>query len=78
MATVEVKLTPAQLAEEWCALNDEDQAQFFIEAARLMASWGPGARSTQMYQVGKHLLTCECSSDAARSVVQEIAGGIGG
>ncbi len=71
-------LTPAQLAEMFCEMIDEDQAQFFIEAARIAATWPTkhGGASYQWYVVGKHLQTCECSTDDARSMVQDICNGI--
>lgn len=67
-----VSLSPEQLAEAFCALDDEAQATFFIEAARLAHAWlnGPGS---QWHLVGRHLQTCPCSTEAAREMVREIA-----
>ena len=36
--TVDLTLTPAQLAEQFCDYDAEAQAQFFIEIARIMTS----------------------------------------
>lgn len=72
--TLEVKLTPAQLAEAFCDLNDEDQAQFLIEAARIALAWRDGGY--QWHLVGRHLQSCECSTDDARSLVKDIYDGI--
>jgi hypothetical protein len=75
--TVEHKLTPRELAEAFCEMNDEDQAQFFIECADVAKAWTFGAGSYgadwQWFTVGRHLATCECSNDDARDMVREIA-----
>jgi hypothetical protein len=72
---VNLKLTPSQLAEAFCEMNDEQQAQLFIEAARIAASWGP-ATIPQWLAVGRHLGSCECATDDARELVSDIADGI--
>lgn len=73
-ATVEIDVNPAMLAAAFCELNDDDQAQFFIEVAAIAEAWdhafGP---SWQWARVGRHLATCDCSTDAARDLVQTIA-----
>lgn len=75
-ATVDVVLTPLQLAEEFCEMSDEQQAQFFIEAARLGHEWDEGADPAgQWLAVGRHLRTCSCSTEAAREMVYFIARG---
>ncbi len=76
--SVDLKLTPEQLAEAFCDLNDEQQAQFFIEAARIGETWPTkhGGASVQWYKIGKHLQTCECSTDDARSMVRDIHDGV--
>ncbi len=75
----DLKLTPAQLAEAFCDMIDEDQAQFFIESARIAATWTTkhGGASYQWYVVGKHLKTCECSTEEARTMITDISGGMG-
>ncbi len=77
---VEIKLTPRQIAEAFCELNDEQQAQVFIEAAIISSEWknsvGTGDDGTQWHSVGKHLAECACSSEAARDIVRAIAGGM--
>ncbi len=73
---VEIKLTPRQLAEAFCEMNDEQQAQVFIEAAAIAQQWkGDFGSGWQWWLVGRHLLTCGCSNDDARELVQEIARG---
>jgi hypothetical protein len=69
---IDVELTPAQVAEAFCSLNDERQAEFFIECARIASTWGDPAFS-QWRAVGRHLRDCTCSNDAARELVLDIA-----
>ena len=64
---------PKSMAEVFCDWDDEQQAQFFIEAARLMRQWGPGKHEMQAYYIGGHLKTCACSTDEARELVRAIA-----
>lgn len=71
--TVNVELTPLNLAEAFTEMNDEEQAQFFIEVTAIMGRWGSSRRSQQAYYIGGHLRTCTCSNDAARMLVREIA-----
>lgn len=68
-----------QLAEAFCELDDERQAQFFIECARIASAWPTkhGGASYQWYLVGKHLRTCTCSTEEARTMITDMAGGIG-
>lgn len=77
--TVDATLTPDILAQAFCEMNDEAQAQFFIEVANIAATWksefGPGQ---QWFMVGRHLRDCGCSNEAARQVVTAIAEGIEG
>ncbi len=71
--TVEAEVSPLMLAEAFCKMVDEEQAQFFIECTAIMGRWGAGKRSQQAYYIGNHLRTCACSTDAARDLVREIA-----
>lgn len=70
--SLDVKLTPAQLAEAFCDLDDELQAQFFIEVARIASTWAPG-NFMQWHSVGRHLRDCPCSTLEAVDLVREIA-----
>lgn len=75
--TVDLQLTPAQLAAALCDLDDEQQAQVFIEAARIAQAWPSAvARTMQWWSVGKHLATCACSTEEARDLVRDIAAGV--
>jgi hypothetical protein len=73
---VDVRLSPAELAEAFCDLDDEKQAQFFIEAARIIQTWSVVSRVTQAHAIGRHLRDCECSTYEARALVTEIADGV--
>lgn len=77
--TTERRFTARELAEAFCELDDEAQAQFFIECAAIASTWCSTPTSMnlgadwQWYLVGKHLATCACSNDDARDMVREIA-----
>jgi hypothetical protein len=75
---VDVTLTAVELADAFCEMGDEQQAQFFIEVARIADGWPPGImpRGWQWREVGKHLRNCSCSSESARALVREIADGM--
>lgn len=77
--TIELAATPLELAEAFCELNDEGQAQFFIECARIAGEWTVGLGDTwQWYKIGGHLRSCECSTDKARAMVRGIAEAVDG
>jgi hypothetical protein len=64
---------PESLAEEFCKLDDDTQAQFFTHVARIMASWPVVAGAVfQAHAIGRHLATCECSTEAARELIRNI------
>ncbi len=64
------------LAVEFCKMDDDQQAQFFVEVARIMDTWGDGKRDTQAWYIGKHLATCQCSTPEAREFITMVAGAI--
>jgi hypothetical protein len=67
---------PEALAEEFCKLDDDTQAQFFVHVAKIMATWdGFGSASAYMQAsfIGRRLATCECSTEEARELVRNIA-----
>jgi hypothetical protein len=68
-----VELSPLILAETFSAMSDEDQAQFFIEAAHIFYSWGDANASMQRHLIAGHLVTCSCSNDEARYFVEDLA-----
>ena len=73
---MKVELTPAELAEIFAEYMDEEQAQFFIEVARIAKMW-TDTNMDQWYAVGAHLRTCVCSSPEARDMIRSIANGVG-
>jgi hypothetical protein len=74
--TADFQLTTQQLAELFCQLTDEEQAQFFVECGRIAATWSPYGADAQWREVGKHLQVCACSTDEARGIVNEIHYGL--
>lgn len=55
---IEVRLTPSELAELFCAMYGNEQAEFFEHAGRIANDWpGPGAGGWcgQSYDIVKHL-----------------------
>ena len=71
--TAEYTLTLDQLADAFCQLDDDAQAQFFVKAAAIMDAW-PGALTDdwQAQAIGTHLRECECSTQAARDLIGSI------
>lgn len=71
-------MTPRQLAEAFCEMNDEQQAQFFIECADIaQTTWGVSTLDIwhQWYRVGRHLRDCTCSTHEARQMITNIYSG---
>lgn len=73
--TTEIDLDVQKGAEWFSALDDEQQAQFFIEVAALAKAW-PIYQGLQWHSVGRHLRNCECSTPEARTMIEDIASGI--
>jgi hypothetical protein len=74
--TVEFSPTPYELAEAFCEMSDEEQAQFFVECAAIAeATWS--GEISQTHAIGRHLAKCHCATPEARKFVLEIAEGIG-
>ena len=70
--TVDVSMTVEQLAGLFVDLDDDSQAKFFVEVARLMQSWKPHERDMQLLYIGRHLRDCGCSTDDARDLLRNI------
>lgn len=66
------------LAEMFCSLDDDKQAKFFVEVVKIMETWGPGKMEHQAWYIGRHLATCECASEPARTFVDHINSAIRG
>lgn len=73
--TLEIELTVEDVAAWFAGVDDETQAQFFIEVAKHAASWKAHG-GYQWYSVGRHLRTCECSTEAARELIRTIHSGV--
>lgn len=73
--TTEIDLDVKTAAAWFAGLDDEQQAQFFIDVAEAAKAWD-GAQSSQWFFVGRHLRDCECSTYEARDLIESIAGGI--
>ena len=71
---MDIYLSAADIAEVFCELDDDAQAQFFVHVARIMGAWPePGAATMQPYFIGKHLATCECGTEGARQFIRDVA-----
>ena len=64
------------LAEQFAAMDDDAQSKFFCEVAAIMDGWpvaqGSHGRSGQTWFIGRHLATCECSTESGRDFVREV------
>jgi hypothetical protein len=73
--TTEFDLSVETAAVWFADLGDEEQAQFFIEVAKVAETWTHSAMQ-QWYMVGRHLRTCSCSTPEARAMIEDIASGV--
>jgi hypothetical protein len=71
--TVDVPMT-LELAGLFVELDDDSQAKFFVEVARLMSTWREHERYSQQYAIGRHLSDCQCSTEEARELLRNIVG----
>lgn len=71
------KLSVTELAQAFTELDDDAQAKFFVEVTNIAATWSAEDwqhnQEMQWFFVGRHLRDCECSTEAAREMVCEIA-----
>jgi len=76
--TDEVEIDLVTCAKWFAGLDDEKQAQFFIEVAKEAMTWPSGSVSLwqQFERMGDHLRTCYCSNDLARDVIYAIHAGM--
>ena len=68
--TVEVDVDINYLAEQFAALSDDAQAQWFCLVAEKLGT--EVARDTQALAIGRHLARCGCSTEAGREFVRVI------
>lgn len=68
------------LAEQFCQLTDEQQADFFEAVGRIMEGWPRDARhwgpEWQRFAIGRHMRDCTCVSDVGRRVIEDIFNGM--
>ena len=73
---VQIDVTPDLIAQAFCEMTDDDQAQVICKIAAIMnppegfdgvVNW-----ECQMERVGKHLAECECATEGGRNVVRAI------
>ena len=74
--TVKVPISILRLAEIFSAMDDDKQAQFFVEVAKIMNGWGVGKADNQAWYIGGHLRNCKCSTDEARELIRSLANGL--
>lgn len=72
--TIDIEVTVEQLAAAFCEMDDDAQAKFFVECAKIAAAWPPGR--DQFFDVGHHLRTCSCSTAEARELIRRIVAGM--
>ena len=63
------------LAQAFADMNDDEQTQFFVKVAEIAKTWDNkwGGAQSQWINIGGHLRNCQCSSDAARDMIRDIA-----
>ncbi len=73
--TLTIGLDMATVAAWFCELDDEAQADFFVEVAKRAEGWAvdPGG---QWMRIGSHLRTCDCATDEARELIRHIHYGL--
>lgn len=72
--SVTVEVDVEVLAKQFAELTDDAQAQFLCSAAKFLGVAVDG----QGWRIGRHLTTCECSTEEGREFVRSIIGGMGG
>lgn len=67
-----VNLSAEDLANVFCELTDDAQAQFFVHVAKLMSEWD-GTAAVQLAYIGRHLSECACATADARNWILDLA-----
>lgn len=70
--TTEVDISLDLIAQCFTHLTDDEQAQFFVKVAEYAERDYPASPEQQWWYVGRHLRTCECSTEAARDLLRAI------
>ena len=71
--TGQVEVGPKELAQAFCDLNDEQQADFFEAVGGIADGW---SGTMQFFMVGRHMKTCECVTQSGIRVIEEIHDGL--
>lgn len=74
--TSTVELDIPTLAKVFSALDDDEQARFFVEVAKHFTAFGDFGFDQQAYYIGSHLRNCKCSTDESRQLILLIASAI--
>lgn len=69
---VEIDLSIEEGATWFADLDDDSQAQFFVNVARIAAETYEGTPESQWIRIGDHLATCKCSSGEGREMIRSI------
>lgn len=67
--TTEIDLSIEAAAKWFAGLDDDQMCQFFVAIAAEAERWPPQNRDNLWYHLGKHLRTCECSTQEARDMI---------
>ena len=64
---ISFELTPSDLAEAWCGMNSDEQAEFFNTVARLGKDWG-GILPAQLQYLSENPLLNSDGRSAMRMI----------
>lgn len=70
--TTEIELDIETAAKWFSGLSDDDWCKFFVAVAKEAEAWGPFGEGQMYWATGRHLATCECSSNGARAMLTDI------
>ena len=65
-------LTPAELAELFCALLSDEQAEFFNEVARMSSPWPAGGWCVQACAIAREKNFTEGGRQVVRALAEHI------
>ena len=64
---IDLRLNAEDIADAFCQLDDDAQAQFFVHVAAIMRAWPePGGHHMQNLYIARHLRDCEFVTAGAR------------
>jgi hypothetical protein len=71
--TQEIEIDLDTLAKLFAELDDDSQAKFFVKVAAYANKHYESTPENQWWHVGRHLRTCECSTEDGREVIRTMA-----